>query len=83
MSLNIKNQQTHDLVRELAMLTGVSQTQAVEEAVRARLVELRPEEAEAKAERMLAIARQVSARLGPRSAVDHAELLYDESGLPQ
>ena len=40
MSLNIKNERTHALVRELATLTGMSQTSAVEDAVRRRLDEL-------------------------------------------
>ena len=40
MSLNIKNERTHALVRELAALTGMSQTSAVEDAVRRRLHEL-------------------------------------------
>lgn len=41
MSLNIKNERTHALVRELAELTGMSQTSAVEDAVRRRLDELK------------------------------------------
>jgi antitoxin VapB len=40
-SLNIKNERTHALVRELAALTGMSQTSAVEDAVRRRLDEVR------------------------------------------
>jgi len=40
MSLNVKNEQTVALVRELARRTGLSQTGSVEEAVRARLAEL-------------------------------------------
>jgi len=40
MSLNIKNERTHALVRQLAELTGMSQTSAVEDAVRRRLEEL-------------------------------------------
>ncbi|GAA3756667.1 type II toxin-antitoxin system VapB family antitoxin [Microbacterium kribbense] len=40
MSLNIKNERTHALVRELAERTGMSQTSAVEDAVRRRLDEL-------------------------------------------
>lgn len=43
MSLNIKNERTHALVRELAALTGMSQTSAVEDAVRRRLHELQGE----------------------------------------
>lgn len=41
MGLNIKNEHTHALVRELAALTGRSQTSAVEDAVSRRLAELR------------------------------------------
>lgn len=41
MSLNIKNEQTHAMVRELAELTDMTQTGAVEDAVRRRLDELR------------------------------------------
>jgi len=45
MSLNIKNERTHALVRELAELTGMSQTSAVEDAVRRRLEEVRTDAA--------------------------------------
>jgi antitoxin VapB len=37
MGLNIKNAETHQLVQELAALTGESQTTAVTVAVRERL----------------------------------------------
>ena len=40
MGLNIKNEEVHDAVRELARVLGVSQTSAVEVAVRAKLAEL-------------------------------------------
>ncbi|MGU3499467.1 type II toxin-antitoxin system VapB family antitoxin [Mycobacterium sp. C31M] len=40
MGLNIKNERTAELVRELARRTGLSQTSAVEEAVRAKLAEI-------------------------------------------
>ncbi len=40
MSLNIKNERTHALVRRLAHLTGQSQTAAVEDAVARRLAEV-------------------------------------------
>ena len=47
MALNIKNEHTHALVRQLAELTGQSQTSAVEDAVSRRLTELRSEPAAA------------------------------------
>jgi antitoxin VapB len=37
MSLNIKNERTHALVRELATMSGMSQTEAVEDAVKRRI----------------------------------------------
>ena len=40
MGLNIKNDAVHDAVRELAKALGVSQTSAVEIAVREKLDEL-------------------------------------------
>lgn len=40
MSLNIKNERTVALVDELAELTGLTKTSAIEQAVRARLDEL-------------------------------------------
>lgn len=40
MSLNIKNDEVHARVRRLAELTGLSQTAAVDDAVRRRLEEI-------------------------------------------
>ena len=41
MSLNIKNEETHRMARELARLTGESMTAAVNEAIRERLDRVR------------------------------------------
>jgi len=41
MSLNIKNEETHRMARELARLTGESMAAAVNEAVRERLERVR------------------------------------------
>lgn len=84
MSLNIKNEQTHQLVRELAELTGESQATAVTIAVQERLARLRRMEEPDLTERLLRIGRDTAARLKePWRSMDHAELLYDESGLPR
>lgn len=87
MSLNIKNQQTHDLARELADLTGESLTEAVTVAVRERLQRLRTREGvdEARLAASRAIARDIAARLGPYDPdVDPTAFLYDdETGLPK
>jgi antitoxin VapB len=85
MSLNIKNDETYRLTRELADLTGESMTTAVTQAVRERLERLRPAQAEAgMANRIRAIAADMRARLPDDFfAVDHGDLLYNEDGLPR
>jgi antitoxin VapB len=60
MGLNIKNEEVHAAVRELAAVLGVSQTSAVKIAVRARLADL--EEGRHHAERTRRI-RQAAAEL--------------------
>ena len=92
MSLNIKNAETHRLVRELAAATGLSQTAAVEDAVRRRLAEVAADPDEhnitrrSRLEHARAIAASYSADL---SAEDRARIaraddeLYDEHGLPR
>jgi antitoxin VapB len=79
-SLNIKNERTHALVRELATLRGVSQTDAVTEAVERRIAELR--QVKRKAESILQIAREFRQYAGD---VDlSTDDLYDEeTGLPR
>ncbi len=84
MGLNIKNEDTHDLVRELAELTGESMTGAVTKAVRERLQRLRGNGGGGLAERLLKIGRDCAARLEePYRSGDHGDLLYDERGLPR
>lgn len=83
MSLNIKNERTHALVRELATLRGVSQTEAVEEAVRARLAELTADQDhQARFERIMAISREMAPGLRQAGVVS-TDFLYDELGLPK
>ncbi len=84
MSLNIKNENTHRLVRQLARLTGESMTAAVEQAVRERLDRVRRLQPEGMAERLLKIGKECAAHLKePYRSIDHGELLYDEKGLPK
>ncbi|MBN9215259.1 MAG: hypothetical protein ABS62_01970 [Microbacterium sp. SCN 70-200] len=84
MSLNIKNEDVHAAVRELAERLGVSQTSAVEQAVRARLEELK-----ADAEREERVERFFAAVTAAQDAFEGVDLepfardLYDsETGLP-
>ena len=83
MSLNIKSEETQRLVKELAALTGESMTGAVTEAVRERLNRVRREKNVGLADRLLAIGKDCAAHLKePFRSADHADLLYDERGLP-
>jgi len=91
MSLNIKNEQTVALVRQLAALTGQSQTSAVEEAVRLRIAQLgesgrlsQQEQARRRRIDQLVSDLQQTARRSPeftRESID--DDLYDSSGLPR
>jgi antitoxin VapB len=82
--LNIKNEETHRLVRRLAELTGQSQTSAVEDAVRRRLEELeRTESRSARREAMMRIAGESAALLDPERSNNPNDFLYDELGMPK
>ena len=83
MSLNIKDPEAHRLAQELAKETGQSMTKAVTEALRERLACVRRRSRRpSRKEDILAIGRQC-ARLLKGKPVDHAELLYDDKGLPR
>ena len=86
MSLNIKNEQAVALVRELARRTGLSQTSAVEEAVRAKLAQLAggesPDTRRGKVNELLSeLDRSMTARQRKRIRAEETQL-YDDNGLP-
>jgi antitoxin VapB len=83
MSLNIKNPETHKLALLLAEETGETVTAAVTEALRERLESVRRRRnSEAIFADLHAISERSAALLkGP--PLDHAEMLYDENGLPK
>jgi antitoxin VapB len=87
MSLNIKNETTHELVRQLAALTGQSQTSAVEDAVRRRLAELEQQRSDDELERRRRIRAVIRrAQQIPRTGRTTEEImdeLYDETGMPR
>jgi antitoxin VapB len=85
MSLNIKNEETHRLARELASATGESMTVAVSEAIRERLERVRSKNSrEGLAEHLLRIGRDCAAHIKePYKSMDVDELLYDEKGMPK
>lgn len=84
MSLNIKNERVHDLVRQLAELTGQNQTSAVEQAVK-RMLEQERHNRDEKLIQILEAAAALRNTLGPRAfdAPDPSDFLYDEEGLPR
>ncbi|MGE0668554.1 MAG: type II toxin-antitoxin system VapB family antitoxin [Sphingomonadales bacterium] len=93
MALNIKDDEIHEMARELAELQGSSLTEAVRGALRAALDRKRvasDRETRERFERIMEIARRFSALpdvpgappITPdRPASDHS-WLYDENGLP-
>lgn len=86
MGLNIKNEQTHRRVRQLAKLTGESMTAAVDKAVQERLERVREQERKkgGLVERLLKIGRECAPLWKePYRSMDHGDLLYDEKGLPK
>jgi antitoxin VapB len=84
MSLNIKDEETHRMAKELAHVTGESMTMAVSEAIRERLERVRGKSKKDLVERLLEIGRDCAAHLKePFKSIDHADLLYDEKGLPK
>ncbi|WP_395307491.1 type II toxin-antitoxin system VapB family antitoxin [Mycobacterium sp. AMU20-3851] len=86
MSLNIKNEQTVELVRELARRTGLSQTSAVEEAVRAKLAEVDADQGRdarrAKVNALLSDLDRSITRQQRQQIRRDQDKLYDENGLP-
>jgi hypothetical protein len=86
MSLNIKNEETARLVRELATLKGVSLVVAVTEAVQEKL-EREREKSDSPETRLQRIQKIVE-RTAPlwndeRSSKELFDELYDETGLPR
>jgi len=84
MSLNIKNEETVRLVRELADKLDVSMTAAITDAVTARLAQMRTPEPAFDIDEALAAWGELGDRLGrDYLGQDLDALLYDERGLPR
>ncbi|MGE3932887.1 MAG: type II toxin-antitoxin system VapB family antitoxin [Rhodospirillaceae bacterium] len=85
MSLNIKDERTHAMVRELAATTGESQTEAVRIAVQERLARLRAQRKGGRrlAERLNEIALHCASLPRRNDLTDDEILGYDERGLPR
>ncbi|MGQ0678408.1 MAG: type II toxin-antitoxin system VapB family antitoxin [Actinomycetota bacterium] len=87
MSLNIKNAETERIAKQLAAATGENVTTAVTVAVRERLERILSA-GELIAKDRLARIQEIAADAAgrwrePYRSADHADLLYDEDGLPR
>ena len=82
MSLNVKDPEAHRLAQAIARATGESMTRVVTEALRERYAKIEQRKGKASVQELLAIADRAAA-LVQRPYLDHAELLYDEHGLPR
>lgn len=82
MSLNVKDPEAHRLAHAIAQATGQSMTRVVTDALRDRLARIERRKGKASVDELLAIADRAAAHL-KRPYADHAELLYDEHGLPK
>lgn len=90
MSLNIKNEETTRMVRELATLKGVSLVVAVSEAVKEKLEKEKAEREQAAKPRksrydlLMVFADEYSKRVqNPIHSWEIDAELYDEDGLPK
>ncbi|MCB0022808.1 MAG: type II toxin-antitoxin system VapB family antitoxin [Caldilinea sp.] len=85
MSLNIKDHEVYDLAKEIARLTGQSMTAVVRDALRQQRERIqRQQQKEARVAELMAIAARCAAHINePAAAIDHADMLYDEQGLPR
>ena len=84
MGLNIKNEETTKLIRNLATLTGESMTTAIRVAVQERTERVVIQEQRGLAGRLLAIGRAAAPLWRePYRSTEHGDLLYGEDGLPK
>jgi antitoxin VapB len=84
MGLNIKNEEAYELAAELARLTGRSMTAVVIDALRTQLKLMqRYQEKESRLDELMAIGKRCADHIHhPVTALQHGEILYDESGMP-
>lgn len=91
MNLNIKNPETYELVKELAVMKGLSLTSTVKLAVQKEIEREKAEREKAnqtprpsRSEILQAFAREYTKRVkNPIHSWEIDKLLYDEDGLPK
>jgi antitoxin VapB len=81
-SLNVKDPEAHRLAQAIARETGETITSAVTQALRERYERLRRPDPEVLAADIRAIAARAAAHI-KRPYLDHADFLYDQTGLPK
>jgi len=81
-SLNVKDPEAHRLAEAIADATGETITHVVTEALRERYERMQKRRRKASVAELLAIADRAAAHV-KRPYLNHAELLYDEHGLPK
>lgn len=86
MHLNIKNDKTYELAAAAARLTGKSMTQTVTDALNDYLFRLQHtkklERKQGLSDKLTRLAREYQ-QLPMLDERDHADILYDEDGLPK
>lgn len=82
MSLSIKDPEAHRLAQAISHATGESMTRVVTEALRERWSKIEKRKGRASVEELLQIAERAATNV-KRPYADHADLLYDENGIPK
>ena len=82
MSLNIKDPEAHKLALMISRATGETMTYVVIEALRERYARIERLKSHANVDELLAIANRVAAHV-KQPYTSHADLLYDENGMPK
>jgi antitoxin VapB len=82
MSLNIKDPEAHRLAQAISRATGESMTSVVTKALREGYAKIEHQKSKASVTELLEIANRAAAHL-KRPYAAHADLLYDENGLPK
>lgn len=80
-NLNVKDPEAYRLAKEIARETGESMSSAVTEALREKYQRIQRKRRKATFEELREISERAAAHVR-KPYVNHAELLYDESGLP-
>jgi antitoxin VapB len=82
MSLSIKDPEAHRIAQAISRATGQSMTHVVTEALRERLAKIERRKNRASVEELLMIADRAAQHV-KKPYADHADLLYDENGIPK